>query len=551
MKKDFTPEDELLFLALGGSGEIGMNVNLYGCQGRWLMVDLGMTFSGAEYPGVDLVFADLDFIEERVDQLEAIVLTHAHEDHIGAVPYFAADLGVPIYATPFTMELVRRKLEEAGVLGEVELHTIPDDHGSFEVGPFEVTYIPLAHSIAEGNALLIDTPHGRIFHTGDWKLDEDPIVGEPATDEELTQMGDGGILALVCDSTNVFNPAPSGSEGAVYKGLLEEVQRHPGKRVLVTTFASNVARLQTLGEVARETGRQLCVAGRSLDRIIEVAQENGYLADFPEPVDFDTAMSLPRGELLILATGGQGEPRAALSRISEDNHPLQLVSGDVVLFSSRQIPGNEMSIGAVQNRLALKGVTMVTDRQSMIHVSGHPGRPELEALYGWLRPEVLVPVHGEMRHMQEQARLGRANGIPAAVFQQNGDIVRLAPGAPGVIAQVRSGRLVLDGDIIAPADGEAMVMRRRIMHEGVVIVALDRNLSVQIDSVGLPLDEDYGDFVDEAKEDVRSALAKLKGRDRSDREAVHEAARLAARRAAQRWSGKRPQVRVLLPEVGE
>ena len=551
MKKDFTPEDELLFLALGGSGEIGMNVNLYGCQGRWLMVDLGMTFSGAEYPGVDLVFADLDFIEERVDQLEAIVLTHAHEDHIGAVPYFAADLGVPIYATPFTMELVRRKLEEAGVLGEVELHTIPDDHGSFEVGPFEVTYIPLAHSIAEGNALLIDTPHGRIFHTGDWKLDEDPIIGEPATDEELTQMGDEGILALVCDSTNVFNPAPSGSEGAVYKGLLEEVQRHPGKRVLVTTFASNVARLQTLGEVARETGRQLCVAGRSLDRIIEVAQENGYLADFPEPVDFDTAMSLPRGELLILATGGQGEPRAALSRISEDNHPLQLVSGDVVLFSSRQIPGNELSIGAVQNRLALKGVTMVTDRQSMIHVSGHPGRPELEALYGWLRPEVLVPVHGEMRHMQEQARLGRANGIPAAVFQQNGDIVRLAPGAPGVIAQVRSGRLVLDGDIIAPADGEAMVMRRRIMHEGVMIVALDRNLSVQIDSVGLPLDEDYGDFVDEAKEDVRSALAKLKGRDRSDREAVHEAARLAARRAAQRWSGKRPQVRVLLPEVGE
>ncbi|WP_226700720.1 ribonuclease J [Qipengyuania gaetbuli] len=551
MKKDFTPEDELLFLALGGSGEIGMNVNLYGCQGRWLMVDLGMTFSGGEYPGVDLVFADLEFIEERVDQLDAIVLTHAHEDHIGAVPYFAADLGVPIYATPFTMELVRRKLEEAGVLGEVELHTIPDDHGSFGVGPFEVTYIPLAHSIAEGNALLIDTPHGRIFHTGDWKLDEDPIIGEPATDEELTQMGDDGILALVCDSTNVFNPAPSGSEGAVYKGLLEEVQRHPGKRVLVTTFASNVARLQTLGEVARETGRQLCVAGRSLDRIIEVAQENGYLTDFPEPVDFDTAMSLPRGELLILATGGQGEPRAALSRISEDNHPLQLVSGDVVLFSSRQIPGNELSIGAVQNRLALKGVTMVTDRQSMIHVSGHPGRPELEALYGWLRPEVLVPVHGEMRHMQEQARLGRANGIPAAVFQQNGDIVRLAPGAPGVIAQVRSGRLVLDGDIIAPADGEAMVMRRRIMHEGVMIVALDRNLSVQIDSVGLPLDEDYGDFVDEAKEDVRGALAKLKGRDRSDREAVHEAARLAARRAAQRWSGKRPQVRVLLPEEGE
>ena len=550
MKKNFTPEDELLFLALGGSGEIGMNVNLYGCQGRWLMVDLGMTFSGGQYPGVDLVFADLEFIEDRVKDLDAIVLTHAHEDHIGAVPYFAADLGVPIFATPFTAELVRRKLQEANLEREVEVNIIEEDHGSFQVGPFEVTYIPLAHSIAEGNALLIDTPHGRIFHTGDWKLDEDPIIGEPATAEELTEIGDDGVLALVCDSTNVFNPSPSGSEGAVFKGLLEEIQKHSGKRVLVTTFASNVARLHTLGEVARETGRQMCVAGRSLDRIIEVSQANGYLSDFPEPVDFDTAMGLPRGEVLILATGGQGEPRAALSRISEDNHPLKLVADDVVLFSSRQIPGNELSIGAVQNRLAAKGVTMVTDRQGMIHVSGHPGRPELEALYGWLRPEVLVPVHGEMRHMQEQARLGLANGIADAVVQQNGDIVRLAPGTPGKIAEVRAGRLVLDGDIITPADGDSIVMRRRIMQEGIVVVALDDRLNPVIDSVGLPLDEDYDDFVREGIEDIRTAITKLKGADRKSRSSVHEAARLAARRAAQRWSGKRPQVRVILPSTG-
>ncbi|WP_202391946.1 ribonuclease J [Qipengyuania vulgaris] len=550
MKKDFTPEDELLFLALGGSGEIGMNVNLYGCQGRWLMVDLGMTFSGGQYPGVDLVFADLEFIEERTKDLEAIVLTHAHEDHIGAVPYFAADLGVPIYATPFTAELVRRKLDEAGLESQVELIIIEEDHGSFQVGPFDITYIPLAHSIAEGNALLIETPHGNIFHTGDWKLDEDPIIGEPTTEEELTQIGDQGVLALVCDSTNVFNPAPSGSEGAVFKGLLEEVQRHPGKRVLVTTFASNVARLHTLGEVARETGRQVCVAGRSLDRIIEVSQQSGYLTDFPDTVDFDTAMGLPRGEILILATGGQGEPRAALSRISEDNHPIKLVSGDVVLFSSRQIPGNELAIGAVQNRLAAKGISMVTDRQSLIHVSGHPGRPELEALYGWLRPEVLVPVHGEMRHMQEQARLGIASGIPDAVTQQNGDIVRLAPGAPGKIAEARAGRLVLDGDIIAPADGDSIVMRRRIMHEGVVIVALDDRLNPLIDSLGLPLDEDYEDFVAETMQDIRAAIGKLKGSDRKSASAIHEAARLATRRAAQRWSGKRPQVRVILPTKG-
>ncbi|MDP4575324.1 ribonuclease J [Qipengyuania sp. G39] len=549
MKKNFTPEDELLFLALGGSGEIGMNVNLYGCQGRWLMVDLGMTFSGDQYPGVDLVFADLEFIEDRVEQLEAIVITHAHEDHIGAVPYFAADLGVPIYATPFTAELVRRKLQEAGIENEIELNIIEDDHGSFAVGPFEVTYIPLAHSIAEGNALLIETPHGRIFHTGDWKLDEDPIIGQPTTEEELTEIGDEGVLALVCDSTNVFNPAPSGSEGAVYKGLLEEVQRHSGKRVLVTTFASNVARLQTLGDVARETGRQVCVAGRSLDRIIEVSQANGYLTDFPDPVDFDTAMGLPRGDLLILATGGQGEPRAALARIADENHPLELVRGDVVLFSSRQIPGNEISIGAVQNKLAARGITMVTDRQSMIHVSGHPGRPELEALYGWIRPDVLVPVHGEMRHMQEQARLGAANAIPSNVVQQNGDIIRLAPGAPGKIAEVRAGRLVLDGDIIAPADGEAITMRRRLMREGVVIVALDGDLNPRLDSLGLPLDEDYPEFVEEAQADIVAAIGKLKGNARKDPALVHEAARLAARRAAQRWSGKRPQVRVILPNL--
>jgi ribonuclease J len=549
LKKDFTPEDELLFLALGGSGEIGMNVNLYGCQGRWLMVDLGMTFSGDQYPGVDLVFADLEFIEERVDQLEAIVLTHAHEDHIGAVPYFAADLGVPIYATPFTADLVRRKLEEAGIAADIELNVIEDDHGSFSIGPFEITYIPLAHSIAEGNALLIDTPHGRIFHTGDWKLDEDPIIGVPTTEQELTDIGSEGVLALVCDSTNVFNPAPSGSEGTVHKGLLEEVGRHSGKRVLVTTFASNVARLQTLGDVARETGRQVCVAGRSLDRIIEVAQANGYLQDFPEPVDFDTAMGLPRGEVLILATGGQGEPRAALARIAEENHPIELSSGDVVLFSSRQIPGNELSIGVVQNRLAARGITMVTDRQSMIHVSGHPGRPELEALYGWLKPEILVPVHGEMRHMQEQGRLGASSGIPLQVVQQNGDLVRLAPGSPGKIADVRAGRLVLDGDIIVPADGEAIAMRRRIMREGVLIVALDGDLNPRIDSLGLPLDEDYPDFLAEARSDVIEAIRKLRGADRKNEGAIHEAARLAARRAAQRWSGKRPQVRVIMPNI--
>lgn len=545
MKRDFTPEKELLFLALGGSGEIGMNVNLYGCDGKWLMVDLGMSFGGNEYPGIDLIFADPAFIEERLDDLLGIVLTHAHEDHIGAVPYFAADFGVPLYATPFTADLVQRKLEEAGVANDVELNVVegPD---SFALGPFDISYVPFAHSIAEGNALLIDTPYGRVFHTGDWKLDAEPLIGEPATEEELTGLGDEGILAVVCDSTNVFNPEASGSEGEVYRGLMEEVRKHGGKRVLVTTFASNVARLQTLGEVAKATGRRLCIAGRSLERVIEVGKANGYLAEFPATVDFDAAMALPRGEVLILATGGQGEPRAALSRIVEDTHAISLEAGDLVLFSSRQIPGNEIAIGRLQNMLAGRGVTVVTDRQSEIHVSGHPGRPELEALYSWLRPEILVPVHGELRHMHEQGRLGLASGIPHAVVQKNGDIVRLAPGTPGKLAEVQAGRLALDGDIIVPADGDAITMRRRMARDGLVIVAMDAGGAIEITGVGLPLDEDYDEFVEEAKGDVAEAIRKLKGGARKDREAVTEAARLAARRAAQRWCGKKPQVRVVL-----
>jgi ribonuclease J len=359
------------------------------------------------------------------------------------------------------------------------------------------------------------------------------------------------VLALVCDSTNVFNPAPSGSESVVYQGLLEEVRRWEGRRVLVTTFASNVARLQTLGHIAEETGRALCVAGRSLERIIEVAQMNGYLQHFPPVIDFDTAMSLPRGQVLILATGGQGEPRAALARIAEESHPIGLAPGDVVLFSSRQIPGNELAIGRIQNLLAERGIEMVTDRQSDIHVSGHPGRPELEALYRWIRPEVLVPVHGEMRHMQEQARLGRASGIPRAVVQQNGEIVRLAPGEPGKLAHVPAGRLVLDGDVIVPADGETIVTRRRIARDGILIVALDAARRPQIHGYGLPLDEDYDAFVEEAERDVADALRRLKGAKARDREEVIETARVVARRAAQRWSGKKPQTKVILLEDRE
>ncbi len=547
------PGKELLFLALGGSGEIGMNVNLYGCNGKWLMVDLGMTFADPYYPGVDLVFADLSFIEERRDDLLGVVLTHAHEDHIGAVPYFALDLGVPLYATPFTARLVQEKLNEAGIAKDVTLNVVPND-SSLSIGPFDIRYVPLAHSIAEGNALVIETPHGRVFHTGDWKLDDEPLIGVPATEAELTAVGDEGVLALVCDSTNVFNPKPSGSEGAVRDGLMEMVGGPKGKRVVVTTFASNVARLQTLAEVAVATGRQLCVAGRSLDRIIGVAQASGYLKDFPEIVRMDSAMDLPRGEVLVLATGGQGEARAALARIASDSHPIRLEKGDAVVFSSRQIPGNELAIGRIQNMLAEKGVEILTDRQGMIHVSGHPGRPELQALYSWIKPEILVPVHGEMRHMAEQARLGKASGIKRTIVQKNGDVVRLAPDGPAKIAAVRAGRLVLDGDIIAPADGGTMGQRRKLAESGVVVAALavspvgKLKSAIEIAAIGLPLEEDMDEFVIEAQGDVAKALGTLKGEKARNRAAIAEAVRLAVRRAAQRWSGKKPVVQVMLRE---
>ncbi|MBB3955182.1 ribonuclease J [Novosphingobium sediminicola] len=544
----------MLFCALGGSGEIGMNVNLYGAHGKWLMVDLGMTFAGNEYPGSELVFADLAFIEERREDLVGIVLTHAHEDHIGAVPYFAADLDVPLYATPFTAKLVAAKLAEAGIERDVELNVI-DHFDQFELGPFGIRYVPLAHSIAEGHALLIDTPYGRVFHTGDWKLDDEPIIGTPATPAQLTAIGDEGVLALVCDSTNVFNPAPSGSEGEVARAMKEEVARHKGKRVLVTTFASNVARLHTLGEVAKSTNRRLCVSGRSLDRIIQAAEGCGYLGKLPDIIDPETAMSLPRGQVLIVATGGQGEPRAALARIAEGNHPIKLDAGDVVLFSSRQIPGNEIAIGRIQNQLAGDGITVVTDRQADIHVSGHPGRPELEAIYSWLRPQILMPVHGEMRHMREQAKVGKESGIPTQVVQKNGDLVRLAPGRPGKFAEVPNGRLVLDGDIIAPADGEAVAMRRRLAWHGVLMVAVSgrakhHEYAVQVAGLGLPLVEDYDAFVAEAQNDVIEALGKLRGPDKRNESAMAEAARLAARRAAGRWCGKKPQVKVMMMVEG-
>ena len=543
------PGDELLFLALGGSGEIGMNVNLYGCRGKWLMADLGVSFADPAYPGIDVVLPDLAFIEERSDDLLGLVITHGHEDHIGAIPYLALDLGVPIYATRFTAGLIRAKLDEEGLADRVPVRIVKVGE-TRELGPFKVQWVPLAHSIPEMNALLIETPFGRVFHTGDWKLDEQPVIGEPAGAAALKAIGDEGLLALMGDSTNIFNPEPSGSESSVRADLEKWIGAAEG-RVLVTTFASNVARLQTLGRVAVETGRQLCVAGRSLDRIIKIARDAGYLPDFPPTVDFDAAMRVPPKELMIIATGGQGEARAALSRIAHDSHKLKLSEGDTVLFSSKQIPGNEEAIGIIQNALAARGIRMVTERQAHIHVSGHPGRPEIERLYGWLKPEIVVPVHGEQRHMAEHARFAASLGVPRQLVQKNGDLVRLAPEGPAIIGHERAGRLVLDGDVILPADGATLNDRRKLAANGLVSVAVAIDKAgrakgrPQIGVQGVPVEEDRADFIEDAAEAVLDAL---EGAPKDDAK-LRETLRLAVRRRATAWTGKKPVVDVLLLRV--
>ncbi len=545
-----TPKNELLFVALGGSGEIGMNVNLYGCDGKWLMIDCGITFADPDYPGIDIILPDLQFIEDRLADLTGIVITHGHEDHIGALPYYAADLGVPIYCTAFTAGLVREKLEEEGIANQVKIRII-EPGARQNIGPFGVTLVPLAHSIPEGNGIELETPYGRIFHTGDWKIDETPVLGSPATAAQLTAIGDKGIHALVCDSTNVFNVEASGSEADVLTGLVTAVAAAKG-RVLITTFASNAARLATLALVAKETGRQVCVAGRSLDRILRVAKAVGYLRDFPPVVDFDAAMRLPRDKVMIIATGGQGEARAALARVAEGTHPIKLDRGDTVIFSSKQIPGNEVAIGRIMNRLAADGILTVTDRQAHVHVSGHPGRPELAAMYKYIRPEMVVPVHGEMRHLAEHARFALSEGVPGAVVQKDGDIIRLAPGTPQKIGNAPVGRLVVDGDVILPSDGSTINERRKLAAFGQISVAVavrkDGSLigAPEVRIQGIPVEEDREPFIAEAAKSAAESVRGAKGR---DRDKLREGIRLGIRRVATRWTGKKPIVDVLLIEA--
>ena len=542
---------DLAFLPLGGTGEIGMNLNLYRCAGTWLAVDCGMGFGGAENPEVDIMVPDPAFIAERRDRLAGLVITHAHEDHIGAVAWLWPQLRCPIYATPFAAAVLRRKLGEAQLVNQAKI-TIIQPGGSFRLGPFDLTFIRMAHSIPESQALVIRTPAGIVLHTGDWKLDEAPLVG-PRTDEAaLRALGDEGVLAMVCDSTNAMVEGESGSEGEVRTSLAELIASLRG-RVAVTCFASNVARVESVALAARAAGRSVAIVGRSLRNLESAARECGYLKGIPPFLTEDDVADIPDDNLVILITGSQGEPRSALARVAQDTHPrVELGEGDTVVFSSRMIPGNERAIGTVQDNLVRRGVTVLTDNDHFVHVSGHPARDELKRLYALVRPRISVPVHGEWRHLSAHAALAQELGI-TPILVEDGDILSLAPGRPEVVDSAPVGRLVVDGNRLVPLQGSVMGARRRMLFNGVVIASLAVDEagrlrgSPRLSAPGLFDPEDPE--TDRILRDFADSIADLPSNLRRDDESLIEAAKSALRKALGRRLQKRPLVDVHLLRV--
>jgi ribonuclease J len=546
---------ELAFLPLGGTGEIGMNLNLY----RWreaghekfLAVDCGIGFGGSELPEVEVMMADPGFIADRRDKLVGLVITHAHEDHIGAVAWLWPRLKCPVYCTPFAAAVLRRKLGEAGLVNQVRVNVIPPG-GSFELKPFGLRFIRLAHSIPEAQALVIDTPAGTVLHTGDWKLDASPLLGPPTDEAALTELGAKGVLALVCDSTNAMVEGHSGSELDVRRTLSALIRDLSG-RVAVTCFASNVARMESIALAAQDAGRSVAIVGRSLRNMDAAARECGYLKTLPPFLSEDDIEDVPDDNLLMLITGSQGEARSALSRISRDDHPrVSLGEGDTVIYSSRMIPGNERAIGTIQDNLVRRGVRLMTDDDHLVHVSGHPARDELRRMYRLVKPRYSVPVHGEWRHLSAHAELAREAGA-TPFMMEDGDILTLAPGRPVINDSAPVGRLVLDGTRLVPLKGEVMSARRRMLFNGIVVasVAVDQAGALRgqpkLSAPGLldPDDPDTNRVADEFAETLRDLPSSL----RRDDAGLEDAARAALRRALGRKLGKRPLVDVHLIRV--
>jgi len=550
-----------VFLALGGLGEIGMNCYLYGlgpAEAReWLMVDLGITFpEGENDPGIDVILPDLRFIEEERAALAGIVLTHAHEDHFGAVAELWPRLKAPVYATPFAAALLRAKLAEFGGRERPDVRVKPLD-SRFQIGGFDIELLSLAHSIPESNALIIRTPLGCVLHTGDWKLDPTPLIGAPAELGRLAQLGNDGITAIVCDSTNALREGRSPSERDVARSLAGLVRAATG-RVAVTIFASNVARIRAVADAARNAGRHLVVAGRAMHRIIDAAMETGYLPSDFKYYDQEHYQYLERDETVVLCTGSQGEPRAAMARIAEGQHPhISLGKGDLVIFSSRTIPGNERAVGRIHNQLVDLGCELVTDADALVHVTGHPRREELKEMYAWVRPRVAIPMHGEARHLAEHAKLARAAGVKEVVGVRNGDIVRLAPGAAAIIDEAPIGRIFRDGRLLVSAEEGPVRQRRALAYAGIVIVAITLSgrgellAEPAITLDGVPAFDAAGQSVLKHLLDaVEGTLKSIPPPRRKDGETIREAVRRAVRARVEDLWGKRPITKVLLTQLG-
>ena len=553
--------DELVFLPLGGSNEIGMNFNLYGFgpphDRKWIVVDLGVTFGDQTTPGVEVILPDPAFMEKNAHRLLGIVLTHAHEDHIGAVAHLWPRFKAPIFATPFTAFILREKLREADLLDEAVITEVPLG-GTIELGPFKLELITLTHSIPEPNGLAIRTRLGTILHTGDWKIDPDPLLGGPTDIDAIRKLGDEGVLAMVCDSTNVFVDGHAGSEADVRKALIPLIAGLKGK-VAVACFASNVARMDSVIRAAEANGRRVCLVGRSMHRMAAGAKSVGLMQDIKPFIDDNEAKHLPPTGVLYLCTGSQGEPRAALSRIAEGTHPhVKLGANDSCVFSSRVIPGNEIPIRNLQNKLTERGVRLYTERDHPgIHVSGHPCRDELAEMYAWARPEISVPTHGERRHLMEHAAFARDLQVPQQVTPRNGDMVRLAPGRAEIIDEVQAGRLYLDAGVLTPEHGDALRERRHAAYNGMlaVSVVLDERGRIvsgpQVRALGLPTEneEHLDDVLNTLADEAEHALKRLKGDEMEQDESIEKAISRGVKKASQRIWGRRPVVETTVLRV--
>jgi ribonuclease J len=543
--------DELTFAPLGGVGEIGMNLSIYGLGNRhqrsWLAIDLGVSFGDEEHlPGIDLIMPDISFLEKERNNLVGLVLTHAHEDHFGAIIDLWPRLKCPIYATKFSAALFEAKCAAERNAPKIPVTVIPS-RGRVDVGPFNVEFIPVAHSIPEAHAIAIHTEVGTVLHTGDWKIDRTPVLGAPTDEKRLRELGDAGLMALIGDSTNAVRDGRSPSEAEVAKSITELVKGAKG-RVAVTTFASNVARIRAVADAAKAADREVVVVGRAMERVVQVARETGYLDGVQNFRGMDVYGHFPADKVLALCTGSQGEPRAALARIANDDHPqVTLNRGDSVIFSSRTIPGNEKAVGAIINGLVEQGIKVITDRDHLVHVSGHPRRDELRDMISWTRPQLLIPVHGEALHLSEHARLARACGVPKVITCRNGALIKLGPGEPGIIGEVPAGRLYKDGNIVEDAKSRAVSERRKMAFAGCIFVAIavsEKGEMVdepEVDLVGIPEKTMAGEEIDDIAFDaVMSTFEGLPRARRRDPDAMAESIRRAVRAAVNEHWGKKP-----------